>query len=490
MENSVLNRFSQAAVWAALMLCAAIPGAAQQRLCASDTLTVAQCLNVSRMEAEVPDKAQAAKAGTAGKPAGEANLGSLTPTIDDFLPRLSAALIAPGLDTTVAARLATNQSLNTELTGYVPLTLRLAAELQRPTVFQPILDSIAETRRQSVRDRFGKEFSEIDAIEFTAGFNVESRSRGRSYESHRDELELVVGNSHDAIEATFQALIGRLDASLVKNEPSCLPVPSNLARVKLGCLTTEGRVIIEKAITDLANAIGAFSTGYQNWAERTGWKYVPDLLNNQPQLSIQGTWRPRPNDAVGPESWSIRGRWERGWINLNAVRAFCMRRPSSPGYVNGRFDPTCFSDYLASERTQRLLRMGLRAFVQAEVTRAHKYDAPFIETDSAKFHLEDTWILAASAGLGGYLPTGTSTQGSRFDVGAELQWAERDDPLRPARKTLLSLSLTQRLNQNFSLLSGIVWSNRDDFGDRNVQRVRLNLGVRYKLVPNTPEAAK
>lgn len=467
--------------------------AAQDTGCGPEA-TIRTCVE-SRYSARIPGDP---KAETASKPAGEANAGNLQPTIDDFIPRLSAALLAPGLDTALAIRLTTNQSLNRPSFNYLPWSARLGVELSRPQVYAPILDSIAEARRTGVRERLSKEFTEIDDPEFTLGFNRENRSTGRLYESHIDELAGVLATLRqgDQIEQRVFELMRSLNNSDLKKDGVC---PTTITEtVRLGCLTDEARATVVVKLHALADALVAYTTTrYPQWVEQSGWKYVPDLINNQPQLNLHATYRPRPRQvenalsAAGPASWSIRGRWERGSVNMNEVRNHCRRRnmnlgggAPTPGYSDATgFAPDCFAQYLSSEDVRQRLRRGARAFVQMELARENHYEAPFVEADSAHFALPDLWLISTSIGYGRYLGTGDAIQNTRIDVGGEMQWAERDDPLRPSRRGLISVTLTQRLNQNFSMLSGLAWSPTGEFKDDNVQKVRFNLGVRYKLVP-------
>ncbi|MEW5930630.1 MAG: hypothetical protein AB1941_24485 [Gemmatimonadota bacterium] len=424
-----------------------------------------------------------AEAATAAKPAGDAETLNEAPTIDDFIPRLSAAALVPGLDEGIAStRLALSRSLDHEYTRYIPAAVRLGVELHKPEVFQPLMDSVREARRSAIRERFEKEFGEFDDIELTGGINLETRWLGRRYEPHRQELEALLpapaGQAWLDAENQFQLFLSRLQpqsgaaADCASGDPWDRPME---------CYSDADRAGIEQRLDELFNLELAYPEALETWAKQSGWAHLPDLLNNQPQFNVHASWRTREHDATGPESFTIRARYEAGLVNLNAVRRFCERRRG--GYVDGRFDPTCFRNHVTSELNQGLLRLGIRGFLQAEAVRDRSFRAPFLESDSAAFSTPAGWGLKLTGGIGGFLPTGGSVQSSRIDLAFGLGWADRDDPARPARRATANLSLTQRLTSGFSLLSGLVWSDRGEFEDEDVTPVRLKLGVRYKLVP-------
>jgi hypothetical protein len=143
---------------------------------------------------------------------------------------------------------------------------------------------------------------------------------------------------------------------------------------------------------------------------------------------------------------------------------------------------------MESELNRALLRRGLRGFVETRLTRERHFYAPFLESDSATFSVPGTWRVALEGGFGGYLPTSSGeTQGTRLDLGFTGEWALTENHVHSDKRLSASLNLTQRLNQNFSMLSGLVWSDRGEFKGDDVTPVRLRLGVRYKLVPTAPK---
>jgi hypothetical protein len=472
------------------LLCAS-RGAAQ--VC-PDTMRVRVCLlQPSRLQAQQATAAvgQEAEAKAAGKPAGEAGVAALTPTIDDFLPRLSAALLAPGLDTGVVGRLAGNFSLDNENTGYLPLALRIGAEFRRPEVYSAMLDSVAEGRRAAVRERFQAGLGELDDVELTLALNRESRRHGRRFAPHAHELELLGATYPQTSAATeaFAALAGFVATAINTSTPECQG--TSLYELPMSCVQAAKRDSANKLVAAAGTSIVDFERGYRTWAKSTGWDLLPDLLNNQPQLSVHFGWRPRAN-PVGPESWAARLRYERGYVNLNSARNFCARQTAlgNPGLdAAGRFTRDCFASFVQSQVTRGVVRAGFRGFVEAELRSEDAFEAPFEETDSASFTLPGALLLVVSGGIGGFLPGTGEIQGSRIDLGftGERLLDSDADRIRSERRLSVSLSLTQRLNQNFSLLSGLVWSDRGEFADKDVTKIRLRLGVRYKLVP-TPQS--
>lgn len=461
----------------ALVLAPALAG--QTPVDCPATETVRSCMDLLR---GVKRSDVTLNAKTAKKPVGEAEAQDVMPSVDDFLPRLAAAALVPGLDEGVsAARLAVNIPLVTEYTGYLPAVVRLGAELHRPEVLKAMLDSVPESRRPAVQRRLEGGLDELSDLELTVGINAESRWLGRRYDPHRRELETVL-----APDTPLPGIVGDLSMFLLGQvgttaEARCKP-ENDLGAMPLDCVSGVARLQLNSLMRSVVGEEQAYVQGFEAWGKRSGWVHVPDLLNNQPQLSLHAGWRTR-EDAVGPETFSVRMRYEAGLANLNAVRRYCQRRGR---YTDGRLDQTCFRNFVMGVVNQRLLRLGVRGFVQGEAVRDRSFRAPFVEADTAgRYSLPSAWRLRLTGGVGGFLPTASETQGSRAELGVELEWADKDDPARPARRANASLSVIQRLSDNFSLLSGLVWSDRGEFKEDDVHKVRLNLGVRYKLLPGT-----
>lgn len=494
---------------AALAVSGSAP-ASGQTTC-TDTMTVQECadalvaagqVGVATAAPEPNDERRGetlagaqAESETAGKPAGESDAQDAS--IDDFIPRLAAAALTPGLDSGMVGRLTLNIPLNSEHFNYLPLAFRVAGEVRRPAVYAPMLDSIPEALRPGVRERLETDLGEFDDVELTAAINRENLRYGRRWEPHVRELALVRQEyrpmyAHHVAELALARFIGEVDL-LETSACSGLHSPN----APLSCLSQENR----DSLASLARAVTKretdFAANYADWEDLSGWKHVPDLLNNQPQVSFSFAWRPREH-AVGPEYWTAAGRYERGYVNLNSVRAYCttmLRRGArhdgdKEGYANGQFEPRCFRDYLTSNANKGLLRMGIRWFVEGKLTRERHFDAPFLETDSATFSVPAAWRGTIEGGVGGFLPTRADVQGSRVDLAFAGEWALTENSIRPDKRLTVSLSLTQRLNQNFSLLTGLVWSDRGEFEGDDVTPVRLRLGVRYKLVPQQPTTTR
>lgn len=457
---------------------------AQEPLCA-DTETIATCFS-SRVD---PTSLRAAASELNEKPTGSAAPGGENPTaISDYLPRLSAALLSSGVTKDLPSlNLATNLPLNDGVRYDFGVTLQAGLVLHQPEVNRFLLDSVAEARRAIVRERWEGELDELSNPEISASINLDNRRFGRSLRQHSDDLSVLLGLVSAAMpvgntglqtlhDRYLPILATRIQAAK-KGTSGCPEI--SVEKIQLGCLEPEFRKEVERSLIAAADASRAQNEIFQGWVRASGFAQIADLVNNQPQLNTTFKYRPR-EEVIGGEEWELRFRGEFSPVNMNGARRFCRAR-GSPGLA-----PDCFRRYLQDPSNQASLRRSERLWVTTALSRANAYEAPFLAEDSATYTLPNIWKLESALGGGAYLNPGSSgAQRARIDVEVRSVW-ERAGERRLKPRIIGSAMYTLRLADNLSGTAGLVWSNNPSLLDRDLQRVRANVGVRYKLASKNP----
>lgn len=418
---------------------------------------------------------------TTKKPAAPQQLTQTGTSIDDFLPRLAAGLLSAGIDSGVTAlTMSVNQYMRGPYTSYLPFTLQLGASLNKPQVFAQLLDSIPEARRPAVKQRMEGEFDELSDPDITAALSLETRYTGRRFEPHARELRRAFAQET----APFAAMTNEMQRLISNDDVFDPSVPACRSGDPWGraveCIADHRREAVSKKMKDVAEAFRANVVYIENWKRDSGWDLVPDLLNNQPQVTLRVQWRPRETYA-GPETITGTFRLEKGIVNFNSARAHCSDRDINR-YRDDMFEGTCFSDFVNSERSKWLLKAAIRPFLQVEAIHEKAYEAPFLATDTAQLLLPRATTYMLSGGVGGYLPTTDGQQGTRIDLAGGYQIAEKKSS-RTERRAHATLTLTQRLSTSVSLISGLEWSDKGEFKSSETSPLRLRLGARYKFVP-------
>lgn len=458
-------------------LAATAQGGAQGGAPCPDSVSVAACfeLQVNRVaSARSSNEAAELKA----KPTGAPAIATAVPTsIADFLPRLAAALIAPGVNGDLdALGFAANLPLNDGVLLNGGGVLQVAVALHKPELFPALLEAVPDSRKAMVQTRQENTFDELDDVELKAAYNFERLTVGRGYRQHVAELSALAaaalsGRSRDS---AFLALVRKqsgLSAAIRRNAagvPVCSAVQTS--RLRMDCLDPVYREGLEELIARGATEFVGEERAREGVLNDLGFDRVADLVNNQPQFNVAVIGRPRDR-SVGPASVSLQVRGEMGLANLNGARRFC----------GGRLQPACFRTYVHQAAVQSSLRRADRFWLAVDLDRQAPYTAPFVASDSAHLTIPGRWTVAPSLGYGFYVGPGREgPQPARIDLAAEGRWA-RSDGIRPAQRYTASATYTQRLSDQLSATAALIWANKAEFLGTDVRRIRGTLGVRYKV---------
>lgn len=487
MQTNVRRMLVWSSTWLLALAVAAGEAQGQDFLCA-DTETIATCFS-ARVDST---SLRAAASELNEKPTGSAAPGGENPTaISDYLPRLSAALLSSGIAKDLPSlNFATNLPLNDRVRYDLGVTLQAGLVLHQPEVNDLALDSVAEPLRAAVRERWEGELDELSDVELSGSINLDNRRFGRSLRQHSDDLSVLLELVR-ADQAGGAGLLPQLDELHVKYLPvlgthispdkvgtaGCNPI--NAEKVQLGCLKPDFRREVERSLIAAADASQAQNQAFQGWVNASGFAQIADLVNNQPQLNTTFTYRPR-EDVTGGEEWQLRLRGEFSPVNVNGARRFC-RAQGSPTLA-----PGCFTRYMRDPLNQASLRRSERLWVTAALSHANPYEAPFLAADSATYALPEVWKVESAIGAGAYLFAGSSgAQRARVDLEVRSVW-ERAGERKLKPRLIGSATYTLRLADSLSGIAGLVWTNNPTLLEADLQRVRANVGVRYKLSSKNP----
>ena len=157
---------------------------------------------------------------------------------------------------------------------------------------------------------------------------------------------------------------------------------------------------------------------------RTGGLFrLANMINNQPQLNLEGSARLR-HGLVGPDEYSLTGRFELGFVNVNSYRGFCRRRQQA-------INLDCLETYLRQPGVGQSLDHGDRLWLSATWTSRRDFAAVLPEP-AINFTLAGSSALDLNAGLGRYVAVnGQGVETGRIDVSLEYQAKREHHAQRP-----------------------------------------------------------
>src|SRR5688572_382962 len=282
-----------------------LPLSAQALPRCPDELTIGQC-NDFKLKAAQDALGAVDPHATERKELVKKTTGVTTPaeeaaSINDFLSRLAAALVTPGIDDSI-------DQLGTAVSFPLgsSLSVKLGLTLKKPTVYQPLLDSIPEIRREAFKERLEADFGELDQPQFTAMFNPETKSWGRRYQKHangfsdvlndlRDKSKKVVEDVRNRNRPAFTRKVAAANDSLADG---CDRNPT-VSRITLNCLNETYRSEIEGFLDTLMSVRVRQEAWLESELERIGFNKLADLVNNQPQVTVSATYDAL-SEEVGP----------------------------------------------------------------------------------------------------------------------------------------------------------------------------------------------
>lgn len=488
---------SRARIGLAALLLASLPlapAAAQTPVCQDDqTLDACFAARVNAaaqaLRADLRPTRQALAEKTTGANVDDELAAS---AIRDFLPRFAGALLTPAsTDDLPAVDLRFNTPLARGRRG-AGLSGQGGVTIHRAELFSPLIDSIPEGLRSDARKRLDDELEDGDDFTAFVALNVESASLGRSFAPHADLLNglataLVAplgarfAASEDEQDSWLMSFTGglRKPADLNPDHPECEFITPDTDRGlwPVRCLSPARRDTFETWLRAVALREAAAQVLAESRLRDAGYDRLASLVNNQPQVIVQGAYRSRVG-VVGPNEWSGMLRWERGFANMNGLRRALRRDTAGREIRTGADSLTAFRGYL--DRNARTLARGDRVFVEAEVRHRPRYRFALAE-DSARIDLDAATGFGARVGYGAYVGSVNRQDGrDRIDLHVSYDWASDDDALRQSR-WLAGAFYTVKIAGGASGVVGLAWSDRPEFVGGADRRLHANLGLTYKF---------
>ena len=440
-----------------------------------------------------PEPSDAAGAATldaalGAKTVGIGSLGSgFSSAISDFLPPLAGAL---GLTQTTTQDGATSLETNLRLPfGSSVQRVRLQALIRKPTVYQALQDSLPAASRAETVDALIKALNDYDDVGVNLAWNLENGTFGRNFDIARGFATRLVREALSRLKQDDSVRAGTIYLEVLKNSteglapsadtlPACRVDVNSVALVApLSCFTTDEQAELTAAMVQTLKAARATEEQLHRLLVNGGLFRLTDLVNNQPQLSVEAGLNLR-RDLIGPNDFTITARYEGGFANFNGLRRY--GREQCGAVTEAAMDGTCFQRYLADPGVVSAIKHGDRFFVSGTFTRRQDYRLS-LPADSVNLVLAGTWDFTAAAGYGRYVAfSRTGDELGRIDLSGDYI-LHHDDPTRQNRLVLAG-TFTYRLSAGLSIAAGVSYASKPEFLTGADKKFGANFGLRYKLL--------
>lgn len=443
---------------------------AQTPVTCGPTLTVTECFSALLGESIAP-----AAVRTALK---KATTGAQTTTdvrsaIHDFVPKVGAALLTPGLSDD-------RQALELHLNQRSPLgTFQVGVEFPEPKLNAALLAAVPVAQRDAARERLEPRLDDQDDVKATLSLNAETRSLGRGFAQHA----AYVGMAFDSLfapptvrdEAAGDALTdmvrligaerraGRLSGTGCDVQPA--------TDVRMSCFGAEAAQRVVATLREAAAALRDRRAQRAATLEGANFGALPQLLNNQPQLDFAFGYRYR-GDLVGPDELTGTLRYEIGSANLNTLRRRCGATTITTA---------CFVGYLTDAGTKEALARGSRFTLQVDLSWRAAYGVR-IPDAGIVVHDDRSAALSGALGYGQYFGAlgSNGTRRPRIDLSVAFE-RQIDGALRNDRLVGTAAYTLPIIDEAAGVL-GVVWANKPEYVGDVDRRVTARLGLTYKLV--------
>jgi hypothetical protein len=467
-----------------------------QQLACSDNETLMLCRTrldsmLAHQAEPEPSADRAATTLDAALGAKTVGIGSLGPglssAIGDFLPTLAGAL---GLTQTTTQDGATSLETNLRLPfGSSVQRVRVQAVIRRPTVYQSLQDSLPAASRTETVDALTKQLNDYDDVGVNLAWNLENATFGRNFDIARplatrllrDGIAQLQQGAVDRANAIYLEVLGNSEAGLdasARDRPECRASVDSVAfAVPLRCFTTEEQGKLTAAMIQSLTATRVSEEQLHRLLVNGGLFRLTDLVNNQPQLSVEAGLNLR-RDLVGPNDFTITARYEGGFTNFNGLRRY--GREHCGALTDAAMTGECLQSYLADPTAVSAMKHGDRFFVSGTFTRRQDYHLS-LPADPVSLVLAGTWDFTASAGYGRYVAfSGTGDELGRIDLSGDYI-LHHDDPTRQNRLVLAG-TFTYRLSAGLSIAAGVSYASKPEFLSGVDKKFGANFGLRYKLL--------
>jgi len=344
--------------------------------------------------------------------------------------------------------------------------LSLQALARQPEIYQPLADSVAAALEEELDD--------FDDLQVDLSWSLETTRFGRRFVPHRQMLgdlyEQLLGQVAERVPKFEDARKKLIDFLAEPNQFRDL----NLQTVTFGDLSPATSAELESRVIAIALGAASWVRAEDALGSSTGFDLFPDLLNNQPQLSISSFFRSR-DDLAGPDIWGVEGSWEFGWANLNGLRRYARAQ-------RGEDAEPSLSDlrsFVGTEVSPGTLKTAPRFAVQVKYQETDPYDIS-LEDGAVTLDLDRATSWFGSLATGGYLRIAEDgTQTGRWDLEAEYEDVS-DDPNRDDR-LVATLTLTQKLADGTDGHVSLVWASKPEYLGEVDEELSARVGLKYGI---------
>jgi hypothetical protein len=347
---------------------------------------------------------------------------------------------------------------------------QLQAVAREPEVYKALELALPEATREARSAELKNELSDLDDLTAVVSWSPQNARIGRSFSGNADlfsqmivELDRLANENVKVIPADLLLSLSHL----LKDEASFTDETMLFAAIPDPALRKSARDLVENFSVAQSRADAEFRA----LAKSRNLIAFADLINNQPQVYVSGSYRWR-DPIGGPDEISVKATYEHGFANVNALRRACGCKDAAT--LLGRL-----AAYAAGTREQSVLKHSDRLAVTVQYDQSGAYHIS-LPSDGVTLDLDSSHKLTASLAYGRYVSfDALGNEVGRLDAKAELE-DFGNDPTRQ-RRAVASMVYTQKLSDDWSIPIGVTWANREEFVGDVQKNFSAHLGLSYKL---------
>jgi hypothetical protein len=351
--------------------------------------------------------------------------------------------------------------------------LQLTGIVRPPEPYKSLVDTVAKAQRAAAGKEIADNLRDIDDLDFSIGWNWETKHFGRSFTSHRAALEsvLMVGLVRDVSQEDLTDLYVELSRNHASSS-ACSDV-DNVQKWPLSCANPPLRSMIQDTVRSSARRAAQSEVDAHQALDSTQVFTVPFLINNQPQLHFNIGYR-RTDKYVGPNQAYGEITYELGRYNMESLYASCRS--------SMRVLPSCLHDYVLSDSVRAGLRHVSRWSFTLGATRNLEYDAA-LKAYNVSLKEPASWQIRGKAAWGrffGVPDSGTAVAKGRIESSFEYV-NNTNSAFRNKNRVLGTISYTYRINDDLTLTTGFVAANTSEVRGDVDWPVGVRAGFKYKF---------
>jgi hypothetical protein len=340
-------------------------------------------------------------------------------------------------------------TFNPNLLGISGSRLVGQLEFREPELYRPLTEVIPA----GDRDTFEDALDDFDDVRIELAWTLETRTWGRNFEKHQD----LFGRVYDALVTpqrdARQELVDLLSQSGTFGLFEDMDNQEMVAALKERAASAAQETLEEMRLR-------------AEVARETGFLDLDDLVNNQPQIFATAAYRER-DELTGPDEFSVKFTWEKGFANINGLRRFCSEKVT----------PACLAAYLKKHSLNK--DMAPRIALSAEYAEIdpYRFDEPTVTMPLDIDRVERT---TASFTYGSYVHAiREDAQPTHFDL--ELSYQDHSDDETLNNRFVATASFTRKLSDGSSAILGVVYSNRPEYRGEVDEELSARLGINFKV---------